>query len=129
MSKPRHLSARFWSSILAILLVLQSLGCAKENQEISATTPTPARHVPTSTQSLPASITRESGDLFLLSLVEGDYAHLFAFSPGELPLTRLTDGAWNDLAPALSPDGKQIAFASNRSGYYDLYLLNLASIG
>ena len=31
------------------------------------------------------------------------------------------------ITPAASPDGKKIAFASNRSGYWDLYLLDLAS--
>ena len=39
---------------------------------------------------------------------------------------RLTAGDWQDLAPALSPDGKMLAFASNRGGYWDLYALSLA---
>ncbi len=30
-------------------------------------------------------------------------------------------------APSLSPDGKQVAFASNRSGYWDIYILTLAT--
>jgi len=42
-------------------------------------------------------------------------------------LLRLTSGEWDDISPALSPDGKRIAFASNRSGYWDLYLLEIAS--
>lgn len=60
-----------------------------------------------------------------LSVMEGSYAHLFAFLPGEMKLTRLTGGDWQDIDPALSPDGKMLAFASNRGGYWDLYLLNL----
>ena len=65
--------------------------------------------------------------IFILSLAEGEYTHLFAYSPIDQPLLRLTSGEWDDISPALSPDGKRIAFASNRSGYWDLYLLEIAS--
>jgi TolB protein len=44
-----------------------------------------------------------------------------------LPLTRLTANDWDDIAPAASPDGQRIAFASNRSGFWDLYLLDLTT--
>ena len=44
-----------------------------------------------------------------------------------MPLTRLTSGDWDDITPAPSPDGEKIAFASNRSGFWDLYLLDLSS--
>ncbi len=60
-----------------------------------------------------------------LSILEGGYAHLFAFLPEEMRFIRLTSGDWQDLAPALSPDGKLLAFASNRNGYWDLYIMNL----
>jgi len=40
-------------------------------------------------------------------------------------LTRITDGDWNDVAPALSPDRKQLAFASDRNGFWDLYVMQL----
>jgi TolB protein len=36
-------------------------------------------------------------------------------------------GDWDDIAPAVSPDGLQLAFASNRSGKWDLYFLSLES--
>jgi TolB protein len=61
----------------------------------------------------------------ILSVLEGSYAHLYAFLPGEMRFIRLTAGDWQDLAPALSPDGKMLAFASNRGGHWDLYVLNL----
>ena len=64
------------------------------------------------------------GTIFL-SIDEGGYSHLFAYHPSNLPLTRLTWGAWDDVTPALSPDGARLAFASNRSGSWDLYLLVL----
>lgn len=66
------------------------------------------------------------GTIFL-SLGEGGYHHLFAYRPLDLPLTRLTDGPWDDLTPALSPDRSRLAFASNRAGHWDLYLMELAS--
>jgi TolB protein len=65
--------------------------------------------------------------ILLLSLQEGNHYHLFAFHPYNLPLTRLTFGPFDDINPSLSPDNTQLAFASNRNGYWDLYLLDLAS--
>lgn len=61
----------------------------------------------------------------ILSIEENGYAHLFAYASGSLPLTRLTYGEWSDITPAISPDGKRVAFASNRDGYWDLYTLDL----
>jgi len=65
--------------------------------------------------------------IFFLSLPDGGYKHIFAYSPGTLPLTRLTADGWDDITPALSPDGKWLAYASRRNGYWDLYLLDLFS--
>lgn len=36
--------------------------------------------------------------------------------------TRLTRTSYNELSPAFSPDGKSIAYASNKDGDYDLYV-------
>jgi len=66
-------------------------------------------------------------DVFFFSAQENGYQHLFAYAPGSLPLTRLTAGEWDDITPALSPDGSRLAFASNRNNYFDLYLLDLSS--
>src|SRR4051812_33940574 len=38
------------------------------------------------------------------------------------PLTR--EGDWSDEQPRWSPDGKTIAFKSNRSGSYNLYVMD-----
>ena len=66
------------------------------------------------------------GTIFL-SIGEGGYYHLFIYQPLGLPFTRLTNGAWDDITPALSPDGTRLAFASNRAGQWDLYIMNLPS--
>ena len=66
-------------------------------------------------------------ELFFLSLPDGGYYHLFAYSPTSLPMTRLTGNAWDDITPALGPDGNWLAFSSRQNGYWDLYLLNLLS--
>ena len=63
--------------------------------------------------------------VFFLSLADGGYFHLFAYSPQTLPLTRLTNGAWDDITPAISPDGHWLAFSSHYNGYWDLYQLDL----
>ena len=63
--------------------------------------------------------------MVIFSYEEDGYAHLFTYIPDKMPLTRITSGDWDDITPAPSPDGEQIAFASNRSGFWDLYVLDL----
>ncbi len=65
------------------------------------------------------------GGYWVLALSEGVDTHLFAFHPQFLPLTRLTTGSWDDIHPAISPDGTMVAFASNRMGQWDLFLMGL----
>jgi len=43
---------------------------------------------------------------------------------GNFPVTRLTNNDGVDSYPALSPDGKKVAFVSDRSGNKDIYLMN-----
>ncbi|MBM3144603.1 MAG: hypothetical protein FJ010_06455 [Chloroflexi bacterium] len=74
----------------------------------------------------------EGAGLLVLSLQEGLDTHLFVYNPvdadGEtIPLTRLTDGPWHDITPALSPDGHRLAFASTRDGDWQIYLWDLES--
>jgi TolB protein len=42
---------------------------------------------------------------------------------------KLTDGEFLDAWPTWRPDGKQIAFASNRSGNSDIWLMNANGSG
>lgn len=40
-------------------------------------------------------------------------------------MTKLTDNTWDDEYPVWSPDGRTIAFTSNREGNFDIYLYSL----
>jgi TolB protein len=85
---------------------------------------TPTSFVVVPTLDLPSS---SDQGLIILGLQEGAYSRLFAYHPESLPLTRLTYGPWDDLMPAISPDGTRLAFSSNRNGYWNLYVMELSS--
>lgn len=65
--------------------------------------------------------------LIILSMEENGHSHLFAYQPTSPSFIRLTDGEWDDITPAISPDGKMLAFSSNRDGQWDLYWMDIAS--
>ncbi|MBI5294044.1 MAG: TolB family protein [Chloroflexi bacterium] len=113
-------------ALLGLLLIGSLLaGCAAPSPTHPSEPVTPTA-ADTSTPEPVAALAR---DLVVLSIEENGYAHLFLNIPGEVELTRITAGDWNDITPAVSPDGSRIAFASNRGGFYDLYLLDLQSGG
>ncbi|MBN1371629.1 MAG: PD40 domain-containing protein [Anaerolineaceae bacterium] len=63
--------------------------------------------------------------VLILSMRDGAYTHLFAYHPSLLPLTRLTNQPWDEMHPALSPDGTRLAYTSRQNGYWDLFILDL----
>lgn len=65
--------------------------------------------------------------LIILSMEENGHSHLFAYQPASPSFIRLTYGEWDDITPAISPDGSKLAFSSNRDGQWDLYLMDIAS--
>jgi TolB protein len=70
---------------------------------------------------------RLENGVLILSMQEGLYSHLFLYQSDSLDMLRLTTGDWNDAYPAISPDGKKLAFASTRDGFWDLYVMELAT--
>ncbi len=141
--KQHHLIAAL---LLVIAIASAQVGCATKATELPATeTPTIAQSpTVTSTATLAATqtpwvITTTSAatpmpeavelGLLLLSLPDGGYNHLFAFSPGSLSLIRLTGEAWDDITPTLGPDGNWLAYSSRQNGYWDLFLMNLQTGG
>ena len=81
----------------------------------------------TATEEFIPEVPKNAQEVVILSIEEDGYAHLFAYLPNVLPLTRLTNGDWDDITPAPSPDGEKLAFASNRYGHWDLFLMDLSN--
>ncbi len=69
----------------------------------------------------------EDHGIIVFSMGDGVHQHLFVFHPNYLPITRLTNGEWDDRDPAISPDGNFMVFTSNRSGQWDLYIWDLSN--
>jgi Tol biopolymer transport system component len=76
-------------------------------------------------------------DLLLVSTRDGDYA-IFALNADGSRQKRLTDadvdattasGVFFQTDPAWSPDARRIAFASRRSGSFDIYVMNADGTG
>ncbi|MEN6393489.1 MAG: hypothetical protein ABFD53_06760 [Anaerolineaceae bacterium] len=93
--------------------------------------PTPSM-TPDLIASIPAAVSTSEIDEFIqgaiiLSMSEGEFSHLFYCFPAQCQLNRLTNGSYDDITPAVSPDGRLLAFASNRKGHWDLYQMNFSS--
>lgn len=91
----------------------------------STTTPTPYAY----------QFTPRHGTL-ILSIRKAKHYQLFAYQPFAslendqmrgLPLTQITSSDDDKIHPALSPDGRKLAYASNRSGSWDIYIWDLTS--
>jgi TolB protein len=108
---------------ILILISILIVGCT---QNIATLPPTLIpTFAPEAINTLPVINYNGDGNIAFISIEENGYAHLFAYQPRDLPFTRITTGNWSDIYPALSPDHTQIAFASNRNGAWDLYVMNL----
>lgn len=69
-----------------------------------------------------------SGNEYIVfSLSDGEFYHLFAYQPEVLPVSRLTNSSWDDIDPNVNAEGDRIAFSSRRNGYWDIYILDLAT--
>ncbi|HET9912784.1 MAG TPA: hypothetical protein VFQ13_12890 [Anaerolineales bacterium] len=109
--------------IILCLVILSLLGCS---QQVTATPETVAEPA-TPTEDFIPVVQKNAREIVIFSYEEDGYAHLFTYIPDKMPLTRITYGDWDDITPFPSPDGEKLAFASNRGGFWDLYLLDLSS--
>ena len=95
------------------------------------TTVSSATLMPTSLPTIPAVIPTQEGmrqqGIMILSMTDGYYSHLFAYNPQYLPFTRLTNSNWDDIAPAISPNGTDLVYSSRKNGYWNLYQMELTS--
>ena len=122
---PKTLSRLSTLTAILSLLILGILGCSSQ---VTPTSETIVAFEPTATEiKVIPTAPKNSQEIVIFSFEEDGYAHLFMSVPEKMPLTRITAGDWDDITPAPSPDGEQIAFASNRTGFWDLYRLDLES--
>jgi TolB protein len=132
------LTALFAWPLLGDAVLAPSLGQAAGLAFTATATPFQTSATPTLTPTAQPSATAtlaaplEAGGghaldgLIVLSFFsEQGYAQLFSHQLLGEPFTRLTSGAWDDIDPALSADGSKLAFASNRGGNWDIYMLDL----
>ncbi|RPJ26135.1 MAG: hypothetical protein EHM33_12715 [Chloroflexi bacterium] len=123
-SMPKTFSHLSTLTAILVLIALSLLGCS---QQLTQTPELALTNEPMATEEFIPLVSKNAQEIVIFSYEEDGYAHLFAYSPDEMPLTRITYGDWDDITPSPSPDGEKIAFASNRGGFWDLYLLDLSS--
>jgi len=68
-------------------------------------------------------ISRDGKMVYFASTQHRPTADIYAKSVAGTSLTQLTNDPAHDVMPALSPDGKRLAFASNRNGSWDIYVM------
>ncbi|MEX2030113.1 MAG: hypothetical protein WD906_03990 [Anaerolineales bacterium] len=92
----------------------------------STTNPTLTEGPPTESATPAPTLSSELGSLILASR-SGGRSHLRAYIPGSSGPITLTSGDFDDRDPALNPANDQLAFASDRDGGWDLYVMDLQS--
>jgi TolB protein len=63
--------------------------------------------------------------LYFASTRHRETADIYRQKIGGTAVTQLTNDASNDVMPVVSPDGRQLAFASDRAGTWDIYLMDI----
>ncbi len=69
-------------------------------------------------------ISRDGQTLVFASTQHRPTSDIYVKQVGSRTVTQLTADPANDVMPALSPDGKKIAFASDRSGSWKIYMMS-----
>ena len=65
--------------------------------------------------------------LILMSLYNGSYFAIYSYHPQVIAFTQLFVSDWDELEPALSPDGSKLAYRSNQSGFWDIYIRDIGT--
>lgn len=69
-------------------------------------------------------ISRDGSMMFYASTQHRATADIYAKSVNGRTVTQLTADPAHDIMPAVSPDGKRIAFCSNRNGSWDIFVMS-----
>lgn len=75
---------------------------------------------------VPRPAQQNLSEAYLVAAREAGRSRIWAQLLGGTQPLRLTAGEWDDVDPVVSPHQDVLAFSSNRSGDWELYLLNLA---
>ncbi|HSG43468.1 MAG TPA: hypothetical protein VLA72_09970, partial [Anaerolineales bacterium] len=118
---------KHFSRIPLIIFLISIIVLAACSQAVTVTPEFDNSPQPTATEDFVPVLPKDAEEIVILSIEEDGYGHLFAYIPNKMPLTRLTNGDWDDITPAAHPSGESIAFASNRFGQWDLYQMDLSS--
>ena len=98
------------------------LGACSQPEAQATAVPTDEPQV---VEETPVRVIDPASEVAFLSIEENGFAHLFLFRSLELTMTRITAGDWNDITPILNQDRTRLAFASDRDGDWDLYVMQL----
>lgn len=63
--------------------------------------------------------------LVFASTRHAPYSHLYTKPVDGATVTQITDGPASDAQPVFSPDGSRIAFCSDRSGHWDIWVIDV----
>jgi TolB protein len=69
------------------------------------------------------NVSRDGTQIVFASTQHRETADLFIKNVDSRVVTQITNDSANDVMPKLSPDGGRIAFCSNRSGNWDIYVM------
>ncbi|MBA4421188.1 MAG: hypothetical protein C0391_08565 [Anaerolinea sp.] len=62
----------------------------------------------------------------IMAVVENGFSNLVVYHPGQDGLQSLTAHPWDNIDPALSPDGSRLAYSSKQNGYWNIYVMEMA---
>ncbi len=87
-------------TMILCFVILSFLGCSPQASPTPETTISPEQ--PTATEKFIPVVSKNTEEVVIFSYEEDGYAHLFAYIPGKMPLTRITAGDWttSHLRPA-----------------------------
>lgn len=106
----------------ALALIATLLGACSQPEAQSTALPTDE---PLIVEETPVRVIDPASEVAFLSIEENGFAHLFLFRSLDLTLTRITTGESNDITPVLNQDRTRLAFASDRDGDWDLYVMTI----
>jgi Tol biopolymer transport system component len=121
-----------FASLLAVLGLLLS-GCGAATQTAVETKPPAAEGTTAPIEATKTTAadtpTQTPCSLIAFTLYNNDSGQIYTACPDGSELTALTSGAGSHIQPAWSPDGSRIAYASEKSGTSQVYVMNADGSG